>query len=130
MTYNEDLSHPNWKRKRAYILHRDGGKCTACGSKQKLAVHHTYYFKDRPHPWEYPNSSLLTLWGECHLKYHEQCEVEIKEQKKKKKNPKRKPWGSRKAKSRKKQKQISLAQAQSMRGRRVKKRNGDIMTLK
>lgn len=90
MTYIETLLNPKWKRKRAKILKRDGGKCTVCGSKKYLQVHHTYYVEGRK-PWEYPNRSLLTLCRDCHYAFHCEHEVRVKKEWHKKKLKRLKP---------------------------------------
>lgn len=69
-TYSESLKHPMWQRKRLEILNRDGFKCMACGATDKtLHVHHLMYVKGRE-PWNYPNSSLVTLCEDCHEYEH------------------------------------------------------------
>jgi 5-methylcytosine-specific restriction endonuclease McrA len=68
-TYHEELKDPRWDKKRKKILKRDGYKCTACGGKGELHVHHTYYVKNYL-PWAYPDDSLLTLCSLCHHNYH------------------------------------------------------------
>ena len=84
MNYFNKLHDIRWKKKRKKILKRDNFKCTVCESTKELEVHHTFYYSDRPNPWEYPDKSLLTLCDECHLKYHIVCEVKIKHKKQKK----------------------------------------------
>lgn len=53
-----------WKILRAEIIRRDGGKCTRCGSGERLHVHHII-------PWRKSQddnpSNLVTLCGACHL---------------------------------------------------------------
>ena len=85
MRYRDILKDARWLRKRKGILRRDGYKCTVCGAKSNLVVHHTFYYKGSPPPWQYPNSSLLTLCEKCHRKYHETHELTIKPPKKRKK---------------------------------------------
>ncbi len=80
MEYKKWISlykHPRWIRKRNIILKRDGYKCTVCGDKNNLQVHHTYYIRDLV-PWSYPNKSLLTLCEPCHHEYHVRNEVVFK----------------------------------------------------
>lgn len=70
-SYNPKLLNAKkWKRKRSRIIRRDKGQCTTCGSKEKLCVHHTYYYKDYREPWRYPDESLITLCEKCHNKWH------------------------------------------------------------
>lgn len=79
MSYNKLLTHPLWIKKRNRIFKRDKYTCTCCGSKEKLSVHHTFYYKHLVPPWEYSNSSLLTVCYTCHQNYHETHEHVIKE---------------------------------------------------
>jgi hypothetical protein len=66
MTYQEQLKHPNWQRKRLEILHRDNFTCTNCGSKEKqLHVHHGAYISGYK-IWDYHEWSLHTLCNTCH----------------------------------------------------------------
>lgn len=44
--------------------------------KYVLHVHHTYYVINKL-PWEYPESSLITLCNWCHLKFHTENKVDI-----------------------------------------------------
>ncbi len=74
MNYSEQLKDPRWVRKRNKILRRDGYKCTACGNKGELHVHHTYYLSYTP-PWMYPDYSLITLCSSCHNEYHLHHEI-------------------------------------------------------
>ena len=68
--YNKLLRDPRWKAKRLEILERDGYKCTSCGSKYRLSVHHDIY--DDINPWEYENENLKTLCTNCHKEHHRQ----------------------------------------------------------
>ena len=77
--YLEILKDKRWLKKNKRILKRDKYKCTACGSKNHLQVHHTFYYADYPNPWEYPNDSLITLCAKCHREYHEHFETEIRD---------------------------------------------------
>lgn len=70
-SYNPKLLNAKkWKRKRLRIIRRDNGQCTVCGSKEKLCVHHTYYYDDNRPPWDYSDESLITLCEDCHNKWH------------------------------------------------------------
>ena len=70
--YSEKLKHPLWQRKRLDILNRDGFKCRCCGDETRtLHVHHLKYARGRD-PWDYPDSSLITLCEGCHEIEHEQ----------------------------------------------------------
>ena len=61
-----------WSRERAETLKRDGRKCRACGSREKLNVHHVNGIRwDRIMAVIYeellcPADKLLTLCGPCH----------------------------------------------------------------
>jgi 5-methylcytosine-specific restriction endonuclease McrA len=128
--YSEQLLRPEWKLKRKAILKRDGYKCTVCGSKKNLHVHHTFYYDKFVPPWEYPNESLITVCEKCHLEYHDICDIEIKPfpEKKKVSAPKKKKRPSRKPRRKRKKRKIqtiSLAEAQSMRNKRVKRKLPD-----
>jgi hypothetical protein len=83
--YKEQLLTKDWKYKRFKILKRDSFKCTVCGSKKELRVHHTYYYKNFVSPWLYPDSCLLTVCEKCHLEFHMNCEVEVRDNPVKKK---------------------------------------------
>jgi hypothetical protein len=65
-TYSEKLQHPKWQEKRLLILQRDEFTCRECGDKEKmLHVHHKYY-ENGKEPWDYEDSSLITLCKDCH----------------------------------------------------------------
>lgn len=70
MAYSDLLKDPRWQKKRLEILQLDHWQCRDCGSKTKtLHVHHLRYKKGAK-PWEYNNSSLITLCDQCHEKSH------------------------------------------------------------
>jgi hypothetical protein len=69
MFYKEQLTQSEWYEKRELIKLRDLNKCTKCNSRDKLAVHHTYY-KNGLKAWEYPDESLITLCDKCHTEIH------------------------------------------------------------
>lgn len=77
--YSKLLQRPEWAAKRALILKRDKYSCTKCSltsiSGKNLQVHHTYYEGDM-FPWDYPDSSLVTLCRKCHEKEHPEKQVE------------------------------------------------------
>lgn len=67
-TYSEKLTNPKWQKLRLQVFNRDNFSCCRCGSSDKeLQVHHLNYFPDKE-PWEYPQSSLITLCKDCHQK--------------------------------------------------------------
>jgi hypothetical protein len=64
--YAKKLLDPRWQKKRLDILHRDDFTCQACGDKTTtLHVHHCFYEWKRD-PWDYPDTSLVTLCEPCH----------------------------------------------------------------
>jgi hypothetical protein len=83
-SYDDLLKDPRWILKRKVIITRDEFKCTSCGSKENLQVHHTYYYKQKTVPWAYPDESLITLCEDCHHEWHTWHEVEYKDRPKKK----------------------------------------------
>ena len=61
-----DYLDPRWQKKRLEILERDEWSCRKCkDNTSTLHVHHRYYQKEFK-PWEYFNSSLITLCDKCH----------------------------------------------------------------
>lgn len=71
MTYQEQLKHPLWQKKRLEVLEGWGFKCHECGSTEKqLHVHHPFYKKDAM-LWEYEASDLKCLCADCHKELHE-----------------------------------------------------------
>lgn len=77
-SYNDLLLSRKWKKKSYEIMKRDHFQCTACGSKKGIQVHHTFYYDNFMAPWLYPDKSLITVCGDCHKKYHEFKEHEIR----------------------------------------------------
>lgn len=64
-SYIEKLRDPRWQRKRLEIMQRDNFTCR-CGVKDRtLHVHHCFYEWGKE-PWDYPDSSLVTLCEGCH----------------------------------------------------------------
>lgn len=77
MKYSEKFKDPRWQKKRLEILERDGFACRlCCDSENTLNAHHLYYINSRS-PWEYPNSSIITLCEECHKEEHDSDETII-----------------------------------------------------
>mgnify|MGYP000028180893 CR=1 FL=1 len=74
MDYKSQLLTKEWKSKRQIILKRDNFACRCCGSELDLQVHHKKYIWGRK-AWEYPNSLLLTVCGECHLFIHNTTKI-------------------------------------------------------
>ena len=75
MKYSDKLKDPRWQKKRLEILERDGWECTSCGSIDKtLHVHHTYY-DFALNPWDYHESTLVSLCEECHSEITEKTKA-------------------------------------------------------
>lgn len=69
MTYQEQLQHPLWQKKRLQIMEKNDFKCSECGAGQKtLHIHHGYYARGRK-VWDYEDETLHCLCDECHSKY-------------------------------------------------------------
>lgn len=70
--YAQYLQSGHWKKLRAFVLRRDGGKCVRCGSTDRLQAHHKLYRDD----WESALASdLETLCRSCHEKQHPDKQV-------------------------------------------------------
>lgn len=72
--YQKALKSPKWLTKRNRIKKRDKYKCTKCGCKDNLHVHHTYYLPNKM-PWEVPDDCLITLCKVCHEKEHKDKDI-------------------------------------------------------
>lgn len=72
--YEEQLKSAKWKELAAQVKKRDGYKCTKCGSRKKLQVHHKIYVEGRK-AWEYNADYLQTLCDECHVRVHLKCDI-------------------------------------------------------
>jgi hypothetical protein len=67
MTYQEQLKHPKWQKKRLEILERDKFKCSICGDTDvTLHVHHKVSYDNNKKPWEYSDNDYETLCEHCH----------------------------------------------------------------
>ena len=64
----EYLSTQSWKTKKAKALKLANNKCTHCGSKNNLNVHHDYGYKLIQNE---PISCLRVLCSTCHTRLHE-----------------------------------------------------------
>lgn len=63
---------PRWQKTRLEVFKRDCFTCQNCGSTEKpLHAHHTFYWPDCEGPWDYDNSSILTLCNDCREEEHE-----------------------------------------------------------
>jgi hypothetical protein len=64
--YSKKLRDPRWQKKRLQIMERDDFRCQVCFDDEvTLNVHHGFYKKVNE-PWDYPDSSLVTLCEDCH----------------------------------------------------------------
>lgn len=78
MTYQEQLKHPKWQKKRLEVLQHNKFICQECGeAEEELHVHHTQYKKGAA-VWEYDVSELQCLCHSCHQDTHD-LEAAIKE---------------------------------------------------
>lgn len=67
--YYKQLQDKRWINRRNQILKKGGYKCSLCGRKNNLQVHHKIYLKDKM-AWEYKDKYLEVLCNECHEKRH------------------------------------------------------------
>jgi DNA-directed RNA polymerase subunit RPC12/RpoP len=59
-----DVKRPHdWRHRREFILERDGYRCTRCGTRTNLHVHHIVPVRQRP---DHSASNLVTLCASCH----------------------------------------------------------------
>lgn len=66
LSYSEKLRDPRWQKKRLEVMQRDKFTCQECDTADKtLNVHHCFYEWGHE-PWDYPDSSLVTLCEDCH----------------------------------------------------------------
>ena len=81
-SYGSLLFDSRWKDKRSVILMRDKNCCVICGLGENLQVHHRQYqyvtaLKRFKAPWEYSDSTLITLCTSCHQRGHSKFKVPI-----------------------------------------------------
>jgi len=70
LTYNQQLKHPKWQKKRLEILDDRNYTCQICEDTEKtLHVHHGVYEKDKL-LWEYHRDTLWCLCDSCHKETH------------------------------------------------------------
>lgn len=78
MTYQEQIKHPNWQKKRLEVLELRGFTCQDCQSTDtELHVHHPFYTKGAM-IWEYKTEDLMCLCSECH-EFNHKIDAAIKE---------------------------------------------------
>lgn len=66
-TYHEYLASPAWAKKRRKALKHYGHRCTVCGSRLKLEVHHRHYRT----LYRESVADLDVLCHDCHQNTHE-----------------------------------------------------------
>jgi hypothetical protein len=76
-THRSQLQDERWKTKRRRAVTLAMGKCSKCGFKGRLDVHHLYYIKGNK-LWEYPFNALVVLCRKCHTKWHEEHYLEYR----------------------------------------------------
>ena len=69
MNYDEFLQDPRWLAFRQFVFAVRGHKCEACGSTERLQVHHVCY-KTGLLPWEYTCNDVKVLCRNCHARVH------------------------------------------------------------
>lgn len=79
--YQALLQTKEWENKRIKILDRDHYRCTYCGNRFHLHVHHKYY-SAYPNgvlvdPWNYPDDALITLCSYCHQRVHARKKIKV-----------------------------------------------------
>ena len=71
MTYQEQIKHPKWQKKRLEVLEANNFTCQQCGrTDMELHVHHTMYKKGAS-AWEYEISELKCYYKDCHKVDHD-----------------------------------------------------------
>lgn len=79
MTYDEQLSQPEWQKRRLEIISAAGYKCSLCGdTEETLQVHHRVYYSGRM-AWEYTGNELVCLCVYCHEEQHDRYEMPMNE---------------------------------------------------
>lgn len=70
MTYQQQIKHPNWQKKRLEVLEANNFQCKNCEAKeQELHVHHPFYRRGAM-IWEYETHELECLCHKCHKETH------------------------------------------------------------
>ena len=64
-TYDEYIQSPQWKAKRGEAFNHYGKRCSLCGAKSKLQIHHIHYRNFRHEKVE----DLTVLCESCHNAY-------------------------------------------------------------
>lgn len=75
MNYYDFLKTPYWDGIRKYKLYKANYKCSLCGNKDNLNVHHRSYDRHGyEHLYKVANEDLIVLCKECHSKFHDKLE--------------------------------------------------------
>lgn len=70
MTYEDQLKHPLWQKRKGEILLRDNHACRSCGRKDiTLHAHHLLYIPGT-FLWDYKDDALITYCEICHNSEH------------------------------------------------------------
>lgn len=80
-SYSDLLNTEEWRNKRLKIIKRDNCRCTYCGNRFHLHVHHKYYSAYPNgvlvYPWNYPDNALITLCAYCHQRVHARKKIKV-----------------------------------------------------
>lgn len=80
-SYSDLLNTEEWRNKRLKIIKRDNCRCTYCGNRFHLHVHHKYYSAYPNgvlvYPWNYPDDALITLCSYCHQRVHARKKIKV-----------------------------------------------------
>lgn len=80
-SYSDLLNTEEWRNKRLKIIKRDNCRCTYCGNRFHLHVHHKYYSAYPNgvlvYPWNYPDDALIILCAYCHQRVHARKKIKI-----------------------------------------------------
>ena len=74
--YLDYIKSPAWQAKRLEIIERDSHRCTSCGNRGILQVHHRNYRRlgnERP-------EDLITLCLDCHKALHKRTKTPVEPQ--------------------------------------------------
>jgi 5-methylcytosine-specific restriction endonuclease McrA len=74
--YQEYQRTPWWKKRREQFLKKHGNKCSVCGSRENIVVHHLTYIR----LGNESDKDLQVLCRDCHHKYHEKFGVPVRQQ--------------------------------------------------
>ncbi len=67
--YYKQLQDKRWINRRNQLLKKCGYRCSICGCKDNLQIHHKIYIKGKM-AWEYKDKYLEVLCNKCHEKKH------------------------------------------------------------